>query len=113
MQASDREWREANRLKRRESDQRRRAAKNGVGSKSVDLAQILTSRDDCYLCGAPLGADRHADHVIPLSLGGAHCAANLLPTHGMCNLRKNARLLADVEWYDGPTDLGCRSVRLS
>jgi len=48
----------------------------------------------CYLCGGmiPLG-DRHVDHVIPLSKGGAHTASNLAITHSACNLRKSARII--------------------
>lgn len=34
----------------------------------------------------------HADHVIPLSLGGLHALSNLVIACSACNLRKNARL---------------------
>ena len=44
----------------------------------------------CYLCGkvVPKG-DRHVDHVMPLSLGGAHSVENLAVLHSSCNLQKH------------------------
>jgi len=51
----------------------------------------------CYLCGEliPMG-HRHVDHVIPLSQGGAHTAANLAVACDACNLSKGAKLPAEV-----------------
>jgi len=34
----------------------------------------------------------HLDHVIPLSKGGYDTIDNIRPTHGICNIRKGARL---------------------
>jgi 5-methylcytosine-specific restriction endonuclease McrA len=48
----------------------------------------------CHLCGLP-GATT-ADHVIPLSKGGApYDPANGRPAHGSCNYRRNNMDLED------------------
>lgn len=48
----------------------------------------------CHLCGDGIDslADLHFDHVIPLSKGGPHVAANIRPSHALCNLRKGDRI---------------------
>jgi len=50
----------------------------------------------CHICtlGIESLADLHMDHLIPLSKGGPHTAANIRPSHALCNLRKGARLIA-------------------
>ena len=35
------------------------------------------------------------DHIVPLSLGGAHCLSNIVPACGVCNSKKSARM-----WWD-------------
>lgn len=60
------------------------------------LRSAVIARDGlvCGLCGAPVPyKDVHVDHVLPVSLGGAHELSNLQVTHSKCNLRKGARLL--------------------
>lgn len=84
----------------------RRARKVNAAVGPVDVVAAMSSRSDCYLCGLTLADDVHLDHVIPLSRGGAHAQANLLPTHSGCNLRKHDALLSELTWYAGPTDLG-------
>lgn len=53
-----------------------------------------TNEHVCWMCGAPVfqGGNLHMDHVIPISKGGLHCADNLRPACGPCNLRKGAAL---------------------
>jgi 5-methylcytosine-specific restriction endonuclease McrA len=114
-------WRDANRDRKRETDQqwrdanpdkvrawvhRRRAAKLSATVGSVDYAVVCGQPGSCYLCGDPLDQDTHMDHVVPLSRGGAHSYANVLPAHEACNLRKSDRLLTELDWYRGPTGLG-------
>lgn len=89
-------------------DARRRALKAGATIEPVDAAAVLASRPDCYLCGDLLAGYLHLDHIVPLARGGAHCMANLLPTHEPCNLRKSDKLLAELDWYAGPVDIGVR-----
>lgn len=56
----------------------------------------------CVYCGL-LTEDLTMDHVIPVTKGGRHAAANILPACKPCNSSKNALLL--VQWKrraDGP-----------
>jgi 5-methylcytosine-specific restriction endonuclease McrA len=47
----------------------------------------------CHLCGLPVGArERHWDHVVPLSKGGAHSMDNIRVSHAVCNQRKGNRV---------------------
>jgi len=50
----------------------------------------------CTWCGAT--NEIHADHVIPLARGGAHCEGNLQPLCADCNKRKNDRLMVEWKW---------------
>jgi len=81
----------------REKSGRRRAMMRETETERVDLAAII-ERDGmwCYLCEKPIASldVLHFDHVIPLSKGGPHAAANIRPSHALCNLRKGARLIA-------------------
>lgn len=44
----------------------------------------------CYYCGIPLTPKTViAEHRIPLSRGGPHCCANIVPSCGPCNVRKS------------------------
>jgi 5-methylcytosine-specific restriction endonuclease McrA len=78
-------------------------------------AALLTESDTCHWCGHS-GADT-ADHLIPVSRGGAKLDPdNLAPIHGVngcptcgrkCNNEKSdnvgaARLVTSVDWYAGP-----------
>lgn len=84
---------------RRGIDHRRRAKKLGV-SQGDDAAILRFMRwlktaktVRCYWCStvAPK-KERHADHIIPLSKGGAHSAANLCAACATCNRSKSAKL---------------------
>jgi 5-methylcytosine-specific restriction endonuclease McrA len=46
----------------------------------------------CYLCGATVDSIAWMDHVVPISKGGIHCADNLRPACGPCNVRKGAKV---------------------
>lgn len=41
--------------------------------------------------------DFQLDHVIPLSRGGKHCYTNVQASHGLCNNKKNARTMEEIE----------------
>lgn len=50
----------------------------------------------CFYCGCNLTkGNRHLDHYIPLSKGGAHHVENLAPSCKSCNLRKHDKLPHD------------------
>jgi 5-methylcytosine-specific restriction endonuclease McrA len=80
-------------------------------------ARILAESDVCIVCGH--GASDTADHVIPVSKGGARLDPdNVAPIHGVhgcpvclrkCNSEKGDRPLANVvqlvtsvDWFAGP-----------
>ena len=115
-------WRENNRDKARESDKnwrlnnpeygvlkegRRRAQKNSTTVEHFTEQQVLDLYGTvCYLCNeeidmnAPRRTNRqgwekglHLDHVLPLALGGGHTLDNLRPTHGICNTRKQGKIV--------------------
>lgn len=53
----------------------------------------LFERDQgrCHLCGRPVDPTNwHADHVVPVELGGDHTLANLAVAHPECNASKGA-----------------------
>ena len=91
-------------MKNIQKARRRARLKNSI-TESYTLAQIfITYGYACYLCNKPIdmSAPRqsgkpgwklglHIDHVIDIQYGGSDTLENVRPTHGICNLRKNAR----------------------
>lgn len=81
---------------------RRRARFTAALDEHVDRF-VVFERDGwtCHLCGRPIDrslSGRHRwgptlDHVIPLSLGGRHCYANVRAAHLRCNASRGARPL--------------------
>ena len=55
------------------------------------VALFLASRGRCAECGEPLRTGWHADHVEPVSAGGATEPANGRRSARACNLEKGAR----------------------
>jgi len=53
-------------------------------------------RGRCACCGVPLKAGYHIDHIMPLSLGGAHADTNVQLLTPRCNLRKKA--MHPIDW---------------
>lgn len=91
---------------------KRRAVAAGAVFGAVAYERLLAQFPDCYLCGQPWARGSvEWDHVVPLSQGGAHSTQNLRPTHDVCNLRKHARPLVSLAWYNGSTVLGAWTVR--
>lgn len=83
---------------------------------TFDWSEVRAAADECYLCGEdlpflPMGAEIHPDHVVPVSRGGAHSLANLMPVHADCNWKKSKKYLSELDWYDGPLTIGAWSVR--
>lgn len=80
---------------------RRRARKAGATTdKSADQYYLQIRAMplvDCTYCKKPIsGKKAHIDHIVALSRGGSHTAANLCPSCPRCNLSKHNRLLD--EW---------------
>jgi 5-methylcytosine-specific restriction endonuclease McrA len=57
----------------------------------------------CYLCGNPADVTTATlDHIIPVSHGGHHSAANCRCAHYLCNSRKCDKTIAELlGWADG------------
>ena len=89
---------------RAESAKRRRAAKLGAVVERVEIADIF-ARDGwrCQICNRKISQtklwpdpmSKSIDHILPLSSGGAHSAANLRATHLRCNISRGNRPAAD------------------
>lgn len=92
------------RAERCANEARRRAAKHAASAGDPSRIVLLykqareQKRICCYICGAeiPIG-ERHVDHIVPLSRGGAHAASNMAIACSECNLRKHTR---------GPNEIG-------
>jgi 5-methylcytosine-specific restriction endonuclease McrA len=103
--AISRAWYSRNKAKHMAIQQRRRARK--LGAPRVDLEHcewvaLLTEYQwRCAYCGA--SAPLEKDHAVPLSRGGAHTAANIVPACRSCNASKHTRTVE--EWLSG-TSIG-------
>ena len=91
-------WRRAHPEKRREKAHRHRARVRGQFIAPVDAAAIYArDRGRCHICGKHVKrADVSMDHLIPISLGGAHAPWNVSLAHLKCNLRRNNRGVAQT-----------------
>jgi 5-methylcytosine-specific restriction endonuclease McrA len=71
-------------------------ARRALQPYSADLARLMSElmTQPCSYCGAE--ANITIDHIVPLSRGGKHEAANLAPACFSCNSSKSNRLLS--EW---------------
>ena len=85
-------WSKANPLRKAAAEERRRVAKRGVLGEvemAAWLAMVAVAGGLCTYCGKtrPLTMD----HRTPLSRGGRHELANLIPACKPCNSRKHTR----------------------
>jgi 5-methylcytosine-specific restriction endonuclease McrA len=89
-----RETRQRNRARYAAYDAKRRAQMLRTEIGPVDYEAILAeSRGICHLCGEPIGDQAmHFDHIVPLSKGGPHVAANIAVAHARCNQRKHNKV---------------------
>jgi len=106
VRAKTKEWEIVNREKRNEQARihgnKRRAQKadsGGTVTREDIRAQFERQKGKCYYCGNPAGEHYHADHVVPLSRGGAHIPSNIVIACPACNSKKNAKL--PHEWAEG------------
>lgn len=84
-------WNEANPLARRSIVHNCYGRRKDASAETIDHAAILDEHGwTCHICGDPiLGLDDlDFDHVIPFVRGGTHTAANVRPSHSICNARK-------------------------
>lgn len=90
------EWCKSNPDRQRESRNRRRARLLDATIEIFTRAELIqywvengVDPDKCIYCG---GLHEHDDHVIPLSRGGTHERANLVPSCAKCNCSKYNKL---------------------
>lgn len=109
VKAYQRQWAIDNPGRIRAIQQNRNALRIGaqVGCRKAYAAFVAWAKSipavRCYWCGAKtLPGDRHLDHIIPLSKGGADAVANLCVSCPRCNLTKNAKL---PEEFAGQSEL--------
>lgn len=91
-------WQQANLLKCRQSNDKRRAIKRNATIGTVNYDNIL-ERDGywCYICEGTVSPEQLSfDHEIPLERGGAHSEENIRISHKICNSRKHIRLLSEM-----------------
>lgn len=90
---------DAYRALRTELSSRRRARIKGGEWEKINRAAII-ARDNsrCHLCGRKCKPHEiELDHLIPVSKGGPHIAANLAVAHASCNrARRDGRLPAQL-----------------
>jgi 5-methylcytosine-specific restriction endonuclease McrA len=86
-------WREANKRRLADKENRRRTRLRGGTLHKFTMAQLNARMsvfgDVCAYCHA--SEWKHMDHVKPLALGGPHCLSNLRPACAHCNLSKHAQ----------------------
>ena len=88
-------WAAANRDRRNDSWNRRRALKAGPASSEPVSRALVFERDEgiCGICLAPVDpVTWHLDHIVPLSRGGPHNYANVQVAHPLCNLSKGRKV---------------------
>jgi len=97
IKESQKQWRStpSGKAARFASESKRRARKMSAlinnGSEIKAWAKSWKSLEfvNCHWCGCVITPNEcHADHVMPLSKGGAHCVANLVISCQPCNNRK-------------------------
>jgi len=90
-----RRWTQANPDKVRSYVQNRRARKaSAPGSHTAkDIrAQYDSQKGRCWWCGCELNGTYHADHRIPLAIGGSNSPENIVIACPTCNLSKGTKM---------------------
>ena len=57
------------------------------GARAVKILQGMPGKR-CFYCDVPLSDKWHIEHIVPISRGGHHSAANVVPSCAKCNLSK-------------------------
>lgn len=103
VKARQKRYRDSHPNKSRDDAIRRRALELGVESVKYTEEDIFAKwGTNCHICGEPIDLDAprqvgvngwemglHLDHVLAISKGGPDTPANVKPSHGICNLKKN------------------------
>lgn len=96
-------WREDNRDRHRAQGALRNARKRGAAGVNYTTSEMVAARmafygNRCVYCGEDANS---IDHRIPLSRGGSHWPANLVPACRSCNSKKNAKTQSEYEGVIG------------
>lgn len=100
-------YRKSNKDKMNEYKRKRKALMLGNSHSKYTLQQVIDVYGlNCYICNKRIdikaqrqvGKDGweyglHLDHYVPLSKGGADNLENVRPTHGLCNIKKGAKVI--------------------
>jgi len=86
-----REYRRRNPEKLREWTQSRKRRKFGRLPRGTIAMKMRVQNGACAACGADITSGYHADHIMPLALGGPHTPENIQLLCAPCNLRKSAK----------------------
>ena len=89
-----REWTAANPDKIRDhwtAQRARRAQAEGDHTTAELHAQYARQKGRCFYCKGRLGDNYHAEHVMPVILGGSNGTANIVAACPNCNQRKAAK----------------------
>ena len=76
------------------ASKRRKAVKEGPGFSRQDVKDLLEKQNNLCAeptCAVPLNGKYHVDHIMPISLGGAHDLKNIQCLCMPCNYRKGAK----------------------
>ena len=110
---------------RRAASLRRAARLRGANTLSTIDPKQIYKRDGwtCQICGSRVIKRRKAshlhplaatiDHIVPVSLGGAHVESNLQTAHRICNSLKGASERYGQEWLIPPGGLSISPQMLS
>jgi 5-methylcytosine-specific restriction endonuclease McrA len=93
--AAIRRWKQANRDKVTDYENRRRARLLENPYEPIERQSVF-DRDGwrCHLCGGEVTReDVSIDHLLPLARGGSHTYENVATAHYRCNVTRGARLL--------------------
>lgn len=75
-----------------------------MGARAVDVSRVeIFERDNriCYLCAKFIGIhDLTLDHVQPLTEGGEHTPENVRAAHRVCNSKKGARAVSEIDFLE-------------
>ena len=104
---AQRKWEQEHPERNRVKEGRRRARKRETQVEDFTEQQVLDAYGlTCHICqkeidiAAPRRTNKegwergmHLDHLTPLSKGGTHTLDNIRPAHGLCNVRKAAKII--------------------
>jgi len=86
---------ESSKIHMKEAKVRAIIAREEGNSRSLgrSIKKELEVTEDCPYCGESLGRNYHADHIIPITIGGGSVRHNMVNVCARCNLKKGGDTL--------------------